>query len=121
VKERVDHIGIELEFMHFLTYKEAYAHQHHSEEQAQICVDAQQKFLREHLGRWAPVLARMLRRQTRHGVYGALAALLEDFLSVDCGYLGVRPLAVEEKDVQIGAFALDNEACAGCEWAADVE
>jgi DMSO reductase family type II enzyme chaperone len=120
VKERVDHIGIELEFMHFLTYKEAYAHQHHGEEQAQICVDAQQKFLREHLGRWAPVLARMMQRQTSHGVYSALAALLEDFLSVDCRTLGVRPLAVEEKDVQIGAFELDNEACAGCELVADV-
>lgn len=121
VQERADHIGIELEFMHFLTYKEAYARQHHGEEQGQICVDAQQKFLREHLGRWAPVLARMIRRRTKQGVYSALAALLEDFLAVDCRTLGVRPLAVGEKDVHIGAFELDNEACAGCEWAASVE
>lgn len=117
VKERVDHVGIELEFMHFLTYKEAYAQQHHSAEQAQICVDAQRKFLEEHLGRWAPVLARMMQRQTSHGVYGALAALLEDFLAVDCRHLGVRPLRVEEKDAQIGALELDHEACAGCELA----
>jgi TorA maturation chaperone TorD len=118
-KERIDHIGIELEFMHFLTYKEAYARQHHGEEQAQICVDAQRKFLKEHLGRWAPLLARLMRRLELRGFYGALAALLENFLAADCRTLGVTPPLFQENDVQVGAFELDNEMCAGCEVAVE--
>lgn len=120
IKERLDHIAIELEFMHFLTYKEMYALEHHSEDKIQICIDAQRKFLKEHLGRWSPLFARLLRRtavsSTQKGAifYGELASLLEEFLVIECRFLNLSPLIFEEKNMHFETIGLDAEECAGC-------
>ena len=46
-KESLDHISVELEFMYVLTFKEGYALENHGSEKADICVDAQKKFLKK--------------------------------------------------------------------------
>lgn len=98
-KERLDHIAVELEFMGFLTWKEAYALTHHGEEQAAICREAQKKFLEEHLGRWAPLFVKLLGRKAQEGFYRQMASLLDAFLTAECRRLGVRPLTFHEGDL----------------------
>lgn len=100
-KERLDHIAIELEFMSFLTFKEAYALAHDGEERVSICRDAQRIFLEEHLARWAPLFARRLRRKAAEGFYRDLAAVLETFLSAECGRIGARTCPVHDEALRV--------------------
>ena len=58
VRERPDHVASELEFMYALTLKGAYAAQQGLVEHYECCLDAQAKFLRDHLGRWIDPFAR---------------------------------------------------------------
>lgn len=89
--ERVDHISVELEFMHFLTYKEAYAQTHHDPAKARFCRETQRKFVRDHLGRWSAHFARLLDRKADGGYYSCLASLLEKFISSEAAFLRVSP------------------------------
>ncbi len=91
LKERLDHISIELEFMHFLIYKEAYALEYHGLENSQICREAQRNFLKEHLGRWAPFFVRLLSKKVGKGFYKELTALTEGFLAFETQFLEVTP------------------------------
>ncbi len=59
--ERPDHIGAELEFMHLLTLKEARALESGQADKAQLCREAQEKFLREHLLSWYQALLKAMR------------------------------------------------------------
>ncbi len=88
--ERVDHISVELEFMHFLTYKEAYARTHHDAEKSRFCRDVQRKFIRDHLGRWSLHFARLLDQKAGGGYYSCLASLLEKFVSSELAFLRVE-------------------------------
>ena len=89
--ERVDHISVELEFMHFLTFKEAYAQTHHDAAKARFCRETQRKFIRDHLGRWGIHFARLLDQGADGGYYGCLASLLEKFISSEVAFLRVNP------------------------------
>ena len=88
--ERPDHIGMELEFMSVLAAKEAYALEHQADaDEAAVCVEAQKRFLREHLGRWAPAFARRLARAAIDPVLTAFATLVQDFIISDCSRFGI--------------------------------
>lgn len=99
-KERLDHIAVELEFMGFLSLKEAYAFTYDGEEKASICREGQRKFLEEHLGRWVFLFATLLRRKAPEGVYRHVVSLLEAFLTAECRRLEARPFAFREGDVR---------------------
>ena len=92
--ERLDHISVELEFMHFLTYKEAYALTHHGPAKARLCRDVQRKFVQDHLGRWASRFAQRLGQKANGGYYGCLASLVEAFLTAEVEFLRAHPEAV---------------------------
>ncbi len=90
--ERPDHIGMELEFMAVLAAKEAYAHVHEADaDRCALCRDAQKKFLREHLGRWAPAFARRLARAATDDALAALAEFMRDFIVAECAHFGLPP------------------------------
>src|SRR3990172_4091649 len=93
-RERPDHISVELEFMHVLTYKEAYALLHHGPAKARLCRRAQRKFMQDHLGRWAPLFAERLQEKAGAGYFGAVAALLDAVISAEVRLLRARPEAV---------------------------
>lgn len=95
--ERADHLSLELEFMQVLTYREAYARLHHGVDRVAQLRDAQQAFLRDHLSRWVPVLARLVKRRT-NGVYRHLIDLAAAWVAVDATSLGLP--AVEEVEYQ---------------------
>jgi putative dimethyl sulfoxide reductase chaperone len=120
--ERVDHVSVELEFMHFLCIKEAHAlENHHPESRIAVCREAQAKFLREHLCCWAPGLARRLRARAGGTPYAGLGELLASFLASELRALGLEPAEVAGPDVveqlaQVSHPAADTERT-GCEAA----
>lgn len=114
VRERPDHISLELEFMHVLAFREGYARTHHSAEQVELLVDAQRAFLRGHLARWAPAFGHLVAR-TAGRPYGALAALLAAWVRADAQALDATP--VDDLDLSTPAGALEGEApaCGGAQ------
>jgi DMSO reductase family type II enzyme chaperone len=111
-KERVDHIGVELEFMYVLTHKEAHALARGATDRAQLCVETQIGFLLEHLGRWGPLFARRLRQQAPPGFYAALAAALEAFFALELQRFGLSPVPLAPPG-PAGWVGVDL-ACDGC-------
>lgn len=91
VNERPDHLALELEFMSVLAYKEALALQKNLREQAEICRDAQRKFLEAHLGRWVGIFADTLAHASWLDFYKTLARTLKEFIESECALLGARP------------------------------
>jgi DMSO reductase family type II enzyme chaperone len=90
-RERLDHISVELEFMHFLVFKEAYALTHHGPDKARLCRDTQRKFMQDHLGRWAPQFARRLGEKAGGGFFQCVASLVEAFVEAEVDFLKARP------------------------------
>jgi len=90
-QERLDHISVELEFMQFLAYKEAYALLHHGEAKARLCRRAQRAFMRDHLGRWGLLFAQRLREKAGEGYFASVAALAEEFLLTERRLLRTQP------------------------------
>jgi hypothetical protein len=58
-----------------------------------IAVDAQRKFLREHLGRWAVAFASRVTSEVEGGLLAAVAAFLRAFIKDESELLGVAPAA----------------------------
>lgn len=58
--ERPDHVGCELEFLAFLVLRRLDAEERGDEDGAAVCAEAEDAFLREHLGRALPLVARQL-------------------------------------------------------------
>jgi DMSO reductase family type II enzyme chaperone len=63
-RERPDHVSVELEFMHLLTYKEAWALAQGDQGGAEICREAEADFLTDHVLKWLPEFARRLETLT---------------------------------------------------------
>ena len=89
VRERPDHISAELEFMHVLALKEAYAAENGVAERVEICVDAQCKFLQEHLGQWISLFAESLAHSAEGLPYLSLARFADAFVEADAKRFGV--------------------------------
>lgn len=113
-KERCDHVSVELEFMHFLLYKQAYAIENHGDEKAQICVDAQKKFLKEHIGKWVPLFSVLFARKAGQGFYSAVSALTKEFLSLEMKLMDVKTEIYKESDLNQEAVAGASDECLSC-------
>lgn len=88
-RERVDHIGVECEFMAFLARKEAHAIERGDAEMLSSTRRAERLFLRDHLGRFAPAFGRLAAREDAGGFYGALGDLCQRFVVSECRRFGV--------------------------------
>ncbi|GJM41496.1 MAG: hypothetical protein DHS20C20_17780 [Ardenticatenaceae bacterium] len=113
VRERPDHVAVELEFMHILALKEAYALETGIPEHGEICVDAQGKFLQDHLGRWVNLFAQSVAHNAPDSPYVALAQFAADFVAADAERLGVTLDQPELSEVQHTPFDADF-SCADC-------
>lgn len=113
--ERLDHVAVELEFLHLLSYKEAWALARGEEEQAALCREAQASFLVGHVLPWVPEFARRVAALAPGTPYGAAARLVTAFLAAEAGRLGieVQREPVQARPDSVG-LALD-EAPALCE------
>lgn len=90
LRERPDHLAVELEFMYALAVKEAYATQNGSAEYVEVCADAQRKFIEDHLGRWIDLFAQSMALSAAAGSYLALARFAAGFVAADAQRLGAR-------------------------------
>ena len=105
IRERPDYISTELEFMYFLIFKENFAREHNKTEEAEICYDAQKKFLKEHLGTWIPLFVQFLSKKAGKGFYRMLASLTENFLRSEVEFFKVKPEEIKE----LGSFKEDQD------------
>lgn len=114
--ERADHVSIECEFMHFLTYKESLARQGLQAGRVGLVFNAERVFLEEHLGRFLPALALKVRRSDPDPLYRAVVELADRFVRDECARVGADPrkgfLAPREHRPPT-----DEDLCVSCEAA----
>jgi len=94
-KELPDHIAVELEFMSLLLQKEAYARLNGWSEKVEVSIDAQRKFLRDHLAIWVFNFCDRVEQNSRLELYRSLGGLLRKFTELELKELGVEPLRLE--------------------------
>ena len=104
IHERLDHLSVELEFLHFLAYKESYALCHDGPEKLKTVVDAEKKFVKEHVGRWVPLFSGMLKKKAEYGFYKIIADLTDHWVAFEIAYLGVSPQPYSETDYRPANF-----------------
>ena len=101
-REMPDHITTELEFMHFLTFREVAALQKGQDRGPYL--RAERDFLQRHLARWVPRVRAMAEKQRAAPFFLGLVALSEAFLLADLSYVGslagTAPLGVPPEAVQ---------------------
>lgn len=81
--ELPDHVGVELEFMHFLCDIEKQFWNKPDGDGLQRCLDFQNGFLTEHLLRWHRDLCEKIQSETSLEIYRALATLTIEFLEAE--------------------------------------
>ncbi|MFI5398781.1 MAG: molecular chaperone [Candidatus Binatia bacterium] len=112
-RERPDHIAVELEFVHVLGVKEAYALENHWSERAALCVEARRDFMQQHLARWAPSFLRRLAEAASRGLFEKVAEVTAACLAADLLSLGV---SAPSDDLELSEVTLDpagsNFSCA---------
>ncbi|MCX5724961.1 MAG: molecular chaperone TorD family protein [Nitrospirae bacterium] len=104
IHERLDHLSVEFEFMHFLAYKESYSRCHDGADKTQIVLDAQKKFVKNHIGRWVPLFCRMLVKKADSGLYKHVADLMAEWMDFETAFLGVIPQPYSETDYRPATF-----------------
>jgi TorA maturation chaperone TorD len=104
VHERLDHLSVELEFMHFLTYKESYSRCHDGVDKTEIVVDAQKKFVKNHIGRWVPLFCRMLAKKSDTGLFKLIADCMSEWMDFEVAFLGVTVQPYSEADYRPATF-----------------
>ncbi|MEO5356340.1 MAG: molecular chaperone TorD family protein [Nitrospirae bacterium YQR-1] len=83
VPERVDHIATELEFMHVMALKESVAVEEGDAEHIDIVRAGQQRFMTDHLGRWAAKFSDGVVESGTGSVYPTLAKMLRLWIGID--------------------------------------
>jgi len=111
--ERCDHISVELEFLAFLSWKEAWEIENGGGASYEEVRKAQRLFLRDHLGRFGRACARKLAQEADHPFYRAVGDLCFLFLTRECSSFGIEPGA-EFIPLSSGAEPDVPMACGGC-------
>jgi len=78
-----DHISVEFELMEALTQREVKAWSEHDETAAIQCLEVQQKFLENHLGRWIPSFCEKVIKEAELPFYRGLAELTQRFINFE--------------------------------------
>jgi len=95
--ERPDNVSAELEFLHVVSYKEAWAIVRDEEEHRETCRSAEEAFLRDHLLTWVPGFALRAQALAGGGPYAASGALAREFLRAEARAFGLE--IVEEVEL----------------------
>ena len=99
-KDAPDHISAELEFMHYLIYKEIEAFANSDIEMAIAFIQRQKSFLEDHLMAWVPEFAKSIIEHARTSYYPNLARATEMFLKenyeIVCTAVDSKELKSEE-------------------------
>ena len=100
-KDRVDHITVELEFMHFLTFKEAFALKNGDHRNLKVCREAQRKFLQDHLGQWTRAFQEQVNVNSNSSFYCEITKLLDKFVSQDSKIMGIKPEEIKRDQFKL--------------------
>ena len=112
-KERIDHISIELAFMSYICFRTAFAIQNdHGEKKVSILVSGMKKFLRNHLGRWVPLLCIFAARKAERGLYKDLVDILSLQIKNDVVLTDIKPIKVEEPEYRSLSYSMENDLIA---------
>ncbi len=87
---RPDHVTAECEFMSALCLKEAHAYVQGDKGNADICLDAERAFLRDHLARWLPAFAHHVQEADTDGWFAAFARFADVFVKAECSHFDVH-------------------------------
>jgi TorA maturation chaperone TorD len=87
--DRPDQVGCELEFLAYLVLTRVEAERAGGTDEAAVCADAEDDFLRDHLGRWLGPFCRELEKATVHATYRTLARLGQRFAVEELGRRGL--------------------------------
>ena len=120
---RWDHVAVQLEFLHFLTYKLAYAIENHSEEEQESCRSGKKKFLYAHIGRWIKAFSTSVVKKTPEDFYRQAATLATVFVHKEMVRLSVD---AEEIDEYMGnepdyLQRLEGKSASACDSCMDEE
>ena len=120
---RWDHVAVQLEFLHFLTYKLAYAIENHSEEKQESCISGKKKFLYAHIGRWIKAFSTSVVKKTPEEFYRQAAILASLFIHIEMVKLSVD---AEEIDQYMGnepdyLQRLEGKSASACDSCMDEE
>ena len=88
-----DHIGVELEFMHYLIEAEIAAAVANDTEAVKHLQFAQKTFLNKHLLKWAPMYLINVKYESRTPIYYDAAEMCLEFLLADNEYLSTEAAA----------------------------
>ena len=120
MRERADHISIELEFMSVMAAKEGYTEQQQQTEGLEVVRESAGRFLEDHLAGWLPSMARRLVEADPAGFYGLLGDFAVKFIRFACQRYGVSPgpallelRSPEEEDETVQACAAEQPGV-GC-------
>jgi TorA maturation chaperone TorD len=114
--ERPDHAGCELEFLSFLALRRAEAERAGDAEHAAVCRDAEEAFLRDHLGRWFPAFCREVAAAAGEPVHRLLALAGERLVVAELARRGIEPSPVAGR--RRFSVEADELTCGGGEPAA---
>ncbi len=81
-KDLPDHIATELEFMHYLCFKQAEALGNKDEKNAEMYSTLQKNFLEEHLIKWIPDLCKCIIKEGKIGFYKGVSEVLGNFIDL---------------------------------------
>lgn len=94
-RELPDHLSVELEFLHYLAFRESDALERSAD--ASPYQRAQADFIERHVGQWLPVLRSKLETQAPLPFFAGLVGLTTDVLRADLDYLRSTPLIAASK------------------------
>jgi TorA maturation chaperone TorD len=109
-RERVDHVSIELEFLAYLAHLEAEADGEGREELADVAREAQRSFLRDHLGRWAPIFFERMEASSAEAFLEQAARFARRELDRLFGELDVHPAVHKGEPAEASAPPPEREA-----------
>jgi TorA maturation chaperone TorD len=87
-RERVDHLGVQLDFMRFLCGEESRLWQVHDVGEACRYRQIQRRLVDEHLMPWVPGYCQRIRAEARAPFFHGVAKMLAGFLAEDARLLG---------------------------------
>lgn len=112
-KERVDHLSVELSFMSYLCFREAYGITNgHDEKKIAVMRSTAKKFIRNHIGRWTPLFCIFTSCKAERGMYKDLVDILSLMVHNECALLDVKPIKVEEPEYRSLSYSMENDLVA---------
>ncbi|MCP5004128.1 MAG: hypothetical protein GY941_09335 [Planctomycetes bacterium] len=121
---RWDHVAVELEFLHFMTYKLAYAiENNHDKEEIELCLAGKKKFLMAHIGRWIYAFSTTVGKKSPLEFYRQVSKLANTFVHLEMERLEID---TEEVDASHGnepdyLQRLEGKSAMACDSCMDEE